>query len=67
MLSEWRGLIVSCFGPWIAARATGRKLMGTVINKETFNGKLPSGHEKYVNPDLESKTHLPRCPKYFLF
>ena len=41
--------------------------MGAVINKETFNGKPPSVHEKYVNPGLESKTHMPRYPRYFLF
>ena len=41
--------------------------MGAAINKETFNGKPPSVHEKYVNPGLESKTHMPRYPRYFLF
>ena len=29
--------------------------MGTIINKETFNEKLSSVPEKYVNPGLESK------------
>ena len=36
-----------------------RILYSTLVKNEV--------HEKYVNPGLESKTHLPRCPKYFLF
>lgn len=50
MLSEWRGLTASCFGPWIAARAHREEADGHSNQQEDFQWKTPFRAWKICKP-----------------